>query len=161
MVTVTSEQNRDGLVLSAALKAVRRDRGMSTREVAAAMNMLHRTYQRFESGTTRFNLDHIHRFAKATSSDPHAFLVAVAIGSSRYARNTADNMLSTILIIGVQKLEEALGDRIANLDTRTLVSTVSAMFDTLVEQALKTDPTQDWLEQGQRDLSAKRPKPGR
>lgn len=134
---------------------------MSAREVAAAMNMLPRTYQRFEAGTTRFNLDHVHRFAKATSSDPYAFLISIAIASSRYARNTADNMLSTVLIVGVQKLEQALGDKITELDTRTLVAAISAMFDALAARALGGDPAKTWLDEGRKDLSAKRPKPGR
>lgn len=158
---LASEQNHDGKILSEALKAVRKERGMSAREVAAAMNMLPRTYQRFEAGTTRFNLDHVHRFAKATSSDPYAFLISVAIASSRYARNTADNMLSTVLIVGVQKLEQALGDKIRELDTRTLVAAISAMFDALAAQALGGDPAQTWLDEGRKNLSAKRPKPGR
>lgn len=158
---LAAEKNHDGRILSEALKAVRKDRGMSAHEVAAAMNMLPRTYQRFEAGTTRFNLDHIHRFAKATRSDPYALFVAIAIGSSRYALNTADNMLSTVLIVGIQKLDKKLGDRINELDTRTLVAAVSAMFDALAEQTLGGDPAKIWLDEGQKDLSAKRPKPGR
>ncbi|KAK0329819.1 hypothetical protein LTR94_035221, partial [Friedmanniomyces endolithicus] len=111
---------RDGELLSAALKLVRKARGMSSRQTADAMHMSIRTYQRFEAGETRLNLDHIHRFAKATASDPHAIVMSVMIGSPRFALNTADNMLSTILIVGVQKLELAVGDGIAELDTRGL-----------------------------------------
>lgn len=161
MNELAADENQDDRVLSRALRAVRKERGLSVREVAAGMNMLPRTYQRFEAGKTRFNLDHVHRFARATSSDPYAIYVALAIGSSRYARNTADNMLSTILIVGVQKLEEKLGDRLAELDTRTLVMAVSSMFDDLAEKILGADPAKAWLEEGQKDLTRRRPKPGR
>lgn len=157
----SSEPNHDGALLSAALKAVRKERNLSSKAVAAAMNISHRTYQRFEAGTARFNLDHVHRFARATSSDPYAILVSVAIASSRFAKNTADNMLSTILIVGVKKLEETLGDRIAELDTRTLVAAISEMFDGLAQEVLRPDSARAWLEEGRKDLSIKRPKPGR
>lgn len=155
------EQMRDSQLLSAAVKLVRRSRGLSTRQVAAAMHMSLRTYQRFEAGATRVNFDHIHRFARATSSDPYSLVMSVMIGSSRYARNTADNMLSTVLVVGVQNLEKALGDRIAQLDTRALVSGVAALFDGFAAQVLDVDPAEEWLSKGQDELAARRPKPGR
>ncbi|OYW26992.1 MAG: hypothetical protein B7Z51_09470, partial [Methyloversatilis sp. 12-65-5] len=43
----------------------------------------------FESGATRLNLDHIHRFAAATNSDPYALILSVVIGSSELARRCA------------------------------------------------------------------------
>ncbi len=156
-----SEPVRDGQLLSAALREVRKARGMSARQTAAAMHMSVRTYQRFEAGVTRLNLDHIHRFARATSSDPYAIIHAVMIGSPRYALSAADNMLSTILIIGVQKLEQTLGERVAELDTRSLVSAVSALFESLRDQVLGDDPQRDWLGAGLDDLAARRPRPGR
>lgn len=152
---------RDGELLSAALKLVRKARGMSSRQTADAMHMSIRTYQRFEAGETRLNLDHIHRFAKATASDPHAIVMSVMIGSPRFALNTADNMLSTILIVGVQKLELAVGDGIAELDTRGLVSAMTALIDALKEQLLSIEPAREWLDAGRVDLAARRPAPGR
>jgi len=160
-VSFPSEPVRDGQLLSAALREVRKARGMSARQTAAAMHMSVRTYQRFEAGVTRLNLDHIHRFARATSSDPYAIIHAVMIGSPRYALSAADNMLSTILIIGVQKLEQTLGERVAELDTRSLVSAVSALFESLRDQVLGDDPQRDWLGAGLDDLAARRPRPGR
>jgi len=160
-VSFPSEPVRDGQLLSAALREVRKARGMSARQTAAAMHMSVRTYQRFEAGVTRLNLDHVHRFARATSSDPYAIIHAVMIGSPRYALSAADNMLSTILIIGVQKLEQALGERVAELDTRSLVSAVSALFESLRDQVLGEDPQRDWLGAGLDDLAARRPRPGR
>lgn len=152
---------RDGELLSAALKLVRKARGMSSRQTADAMHMSIRTYQRFEAGETRLNLDHIHRFAKATASDPHAIVMSVMIGSPRFALNAADNMLSTILIVGVQQLELAVGDRIAELDTRGLVSAMTALVDALKEQLLSIEPAREWLDAGRVDLAARRPAPGR
>ena len=53
MSGVPPDLPRDGELLSAAVKAVRKHRGMTTAEVASAMNMALRTYERFESGATR------------------------------------------------------------------------------------------------------------
>lgn len=160
-VSVSSEPTRDGQLLSAAVKDLRKLRGLSAAETAAAMNMSLRTYQRFEAGSGRICLEHLYRFAAVTASDPYALLTSVAIGSSRYARNTADNLLSTILLIAIQKLEQSLGDRISELDTRTLVNAIAALIDDLIDHVLSPDPTKTWLETGRRDLNARRPKPGR
>jgi len=151
----------DGQLLSAAVKLVRKSRGLSSREVASGMNLSLRTYQRFEAGSTRLNLDHIHRFGRSTSSDPHALLMAVMIGSPRFARAAADNMLATVLIVAVQNLEEALGDRISELDPRTLVGPVAALFDGFAEGILARARTDEWLARGREDLEARRPRPGR
>lgn len=161
MAGVAAEQMRDGELLSAALKAVRKSRGLSSRQVADAMNMSVRTYQRFEAGATRLNLDHIHRFARATSSDPYGIIMAVMIGSPRFARATADNMLATILVVGVQTLEQSVGDRIAELDTRSLVGAVAGLFDGFADRIRSNDPAGDWLARGRDELAARRPRPGR
>ncbi len=120
-----------------------------------------RTYQRFEAGATRLNLDHIHRFARATSSDPYGIIMAVMIGSPRFARATADNMLATILVVGVQTLEQSVGDRIAELDTRSLVGAVAGLFDGFADRIRSNDPAGDWLARGRDELAARRPRPGR
>ena len=156
-----AETLHDGQLLSAAVKLVRKSRGMSSREVATGMNISLRTYQRFEAGANRLNLDHIHRFARATSSDPYAVLMAVMIGSPTFALSAADNMLATILIVGVQNLEKAVGSRIAELDTRSLVGAVAALFDSFSDQILARDPSAEWLTRGRQELVDRRPKPGR
>jgi len=151
----------DGTVFSTSVKQIRTARGLSTRQTATAMNMSLRSYQRFEAGTMRLNLDHIHRFARATSSDPYALVIGVMISSSHFARNTADNMLGTILVVGLQNLEQAAGDRISELDTRTLIRSVATMFEELAANALGRDPAGEWLKKGEAELLSKRPRPGR
>lgn len=151
----------DGALLSAAIKAVRRHRGLSVGQVAAAMNMPVRTYERFEAGATRFNLDHIHRFADAARCDPQAICLAVATGSPELARRCADNQLGTILTIGLQKFDERLGDRLMAIDARRLISAVVGMFDALADEQEEADPAREWLEAGVDGLRARRPRPGR
>ena len=161
MTASTSKPLRDGDVLSAALKAIRRLRGMTVAEAAKAMNMAVRTYERFEAGATRLNIDHIHRFAIATNSDPYAILLAVALGSPEMARRCADNKLATILTIALQKYDAAMGERIQRQETRTFIAAVSDMFDRLAKDGLEQDDAQIWLEDGNQVLKANRPRPGR
>lgn len=151
----------DGALLSAAIRAVRRLRGMSSSEVASAMNMPLRTYQRFEAGEARPNLDHIHRFARATRSDPHALAMAVSIGAPELAARAADNQLVTTITVGLQTYNRTQGDRIADLDLRTIVSAVTAMFDRLAEANAAQSEARAWIRSGQDALDKSRPKPGR
>jgi transcriptional regulator with XRE-family HTH domain len=151
----------DAAVLSQTLKAIRKFRGMTPKETARAMHMASRTYQRFEAGDTRVNLDYIHRFAAATRSDPQAILDAIAIGSPVYALRACDNQMSTILTVGVKNFNDRMGDRIQAYDSRTIAEAVIRMFEDLAGALGGDDPTSDWLEKGLDALNARRPKPGR
>ncbi|MGV9009949.1 helix-turn-helix domain-containing protein [Brevundimonas sp.] len=155
------DRMRDGNLLSEAVRGVRRFRGMTVTETAEAMHVSLRTYQRFEAGETRLNLDHLHRFAAATRSDPYALLVAVAIGAPAFAIHCADNKLGSVVTIALQKLDETLGARVAELDTRSLVSAVTVFTDRLTQQVLDPDPARTWFEEGQAHLKVRRPRPGR
>lgn len=158
---VPPASTHDGALLTAALRAIRRLRNMSSREVAAAMYMPLRTYQRFESGETRPNLDYIHRFARATRSDPHALVMAVSIGAPELAVHVADNQFVTILTVGLQTYNRMQGDRIADLDIRTIVGAVTAMFDRLGDANAAQSEARAWIRTGQDALAKARPKPGR
>ncbi len=156
-----SAARSDGAVLSQALKAIRTHRAMTPKQTASAMNMAPRTYQRFEAGDTRVNLDHIHRFAAATRSDPQAILHAVAIGSPAYALRACDNQMSTILTVGVKNFNDLMGDRLQAFDSRTLAEAVIRMFEDLAGALAADAPAAVWLEKGVDDLKARRPRPGR
>lgn len=155
-----SEQSSDAALISAAIKRVRLRRGFSTQQVAVRMNVTLRTYQRFEAGDMPFNLDLIHRFARATDSDPHAFWLGVVVGSSALALNSADNQFATILVSATHKFEARMGDRLARLSTRTIIDAVMAMYETLVREA-DTEAARQWLSDSERELAAVRPRPGR
>lgn len=153
---------RDGRLLSQAIKAIRRLKRLSAREVATRMNMGVRTYQHFEAGRNKPNLEYIHRFCEVTDSDAFALLGALMIGSPHFARRTAENKLMTILMIGLKDYDEAMGDRILDQDTRTLIIAVEAMFASLRQDADEREQSnQQWLSDGQNSLKTRRPKPGR
>jgi transcriptional regulator with XRE-family HTH domain len=151
----------DTAMLSAALRGVRAYRRMSARAVAEAMNLPPRTYHRFEAGETRPNLDYIHRFARATQSDAHAILTAVAIGDPSFAWRSADHQLSTVIAVALQAFNAAHGDRIASLDRHSIITAVTGLFDALTDSLDQATLAEDWLQAGAQALKAARPKPGR
>lgn len=153
---------RDSRLLSAAMKAIRKLKGLSAKEVAGRMNMGLRTYQHFEAGRNKPNLEYINRFCEVTQIDLFALLGALMIGSPAFARRVADNKLMTILMVALKDYDEALGDKIADQDPLTFIIAVEAMFAGLIESAARPQAeTQKWIENGERELKRKRPKPGR
>lgn len=151
----------DRVRLSAALRLIRTRRGLSVAETGQAMNMSLRTYQRFEAGRTRINIEHIHRFAKATASDPYAILMAIAIASPDHAWRVADLQFGAVFMISLQRFDQTYGDRIRDLDVHTVVAVVTAFFDQLGAAVEAATEARQWLENGADALSAGRPKPGR
>lgn len=144
------------------LKGVRRLRGFTSQDVADRLNMPLRTYEHFEAGNGRLNLDYLHRFAAVTDSDPYGLLHAIAIGSPEFAVRTADNKFMTTFTIFLQAYDRKMGDRIRDLDARSLIAAFSEMFDALAEIGeQRAEEAATFLEEGQEDLSSGRPKPGR
>ena len=160
-MSVTREPRDDGDLRSAALKAIRKLRGLSTQEVALAMHMPLRTYEHFEAGQGRLNLDYVHRFCGVTDSDPYALLFAISIGSPDFATRAADNKFATIFTIMLQAFDEKVGDGIRDLDARTLIAIFGEMFDGLSAAAERQAAASAFLQEGRQDLASKRPKPGR
>lgn len=156
-----SDTVSDGAMLSSALKAVRRLRNLTAPETAARMHMTLRTYERFESGETRLNVDYVHRFARATDSDANGILLAVVLGAPGFAVHCADNQLATVLTSGLHNLVRTLGADVEFLTARDVVETTGAMFDELIRQAGETRQIKAAIAAGQADLDATRPRPGR
>jgi transcriptional regulator with XRE-family HTH domain len=152
----------DGRLRSAAVKAVRRLRGLSAQDAAAALNLPLRTYEHFEAGHGRLNLDYLHRFSEATDSDFYGLLHAIAIGSPEFAVRTADNKFMTAFTIFLQAYDRQMGDRIRDLDARALIAAFGEMFEALAEIGeRRADEAASFLREGRDDLTARRPKPGR
>ena len=134
-------------VLSSSLRLIRTHRRMRTIDVAQGMNMALRSYEHFESGAGRINIERIHRFAEVTDSDPHGILAALAIGSPAFALRCADNKLATIMAVVLQEFNEEAGDAIIDLDARTLINTFTKTLKDLAVQSVHRDAEADaWLE---------------
>ena len=121
--------------LSQAVRLVRRARRLKVRELAALMAMKVRSYEYFESGRARPNLERIHHLAEVSQSDPHAFLAAMAMGSPRFALRAADNRLMTAFLIRLEEFDQEVGDAVALLETGAYVTAFGAAFDALTEEA--------------------------
>ena len=135
-------------VLSAAIRLVRTHRRMKTAEIAQAMGMALRSYEYFEAGGGRVNLERIHRFAEVTDSDPYAILAALALGSPEFALRTADNKLMTVLMVALQEFDEEVGDVLAELDARTIINTFTKALKDLALQSVRRDSAANaWLQQ--------------
>lgn len=139
-----------GQRLAAALRPIRRSRGLSTARMAALMGMDRRNYANFEAGKGRLNLERILRFAEVTDSDPWAILAGVLMGSPRLARGAADNKLVTVFLILLAEFEGQLGETIRTLDTAEAVSAFREAFRTLEASATakRERLPADWLRKG-------------
>jgi transcriptional regulator with XRE-family HTH domain len=135
MGTPTRDVPSRGTCLSRALKAIRRRRGLRPAEVAQAMGMPLRSYEYFESGRGRLNIERIHQVADVLDADPYALLVAMEIGSAAFAVRCADNKTMTILVMALQDFDAGAGDDITRLEAHALITAFTGLFDDLTRQA--------------------------
>lgn len=143
MSSIDPESRKRSQQLSLALRAVRRTRQMSSREIAAAMGIPLRSYLHFEAGGGRPNIDLVLKFAQATDSDPYAILGGALIGAPELAGYCARNKMMVALAIGLQEFCAELGPDIERLETSTLVMAFSELFTGLASQAR---PQEDWAQ---------------
>lgn len=144
----SAERQSQSETLSTALRLIRRHRRLRAADVAKAMNMALRSYEHFEAGGGRLNIERIHRFAEVTDSDPHAIVAALALGSPAFALRCADNKLATILAVALQEFDEGAGDAIAELESLTIINTFTKALRELAAQSVRRDSAADaWLEE--------------
>ncbi|QBQ47309.1 helix-turn-helix domain-containing protein [Brevundimonas naejangsanensis] len=153
-------QSSDSQVLAASIRGLRLLRGLSSRETATGMNLSLRTYQDFEAGRGRLNLDYVSRFCRVVDADPDAIIGAIMIGSPRFAINCADNKLMRMVMIGVNQLDRRLGDRVTALEARSIMAAVDTAVRELVDRAIAEDAAR-WLNEGNEEIARARPRPGR
>jgi len=125
---VQNEAQR-GATLSQVLKLLRRRRGFRTAEVARAMGVGVRTYQRFEAGELGLDFDKIFRFADAVRADPWAIVFAAEFGSVNFALYCADNQAASLLLAMLRRFDRQAGKDIAALDPRSLALIYAKGFD--------------------------------
>jgi transcriptional regulator with XRE-family HTH domain len=154
----TKQERADIELLSAALKAIRKERRMRSSEVARAMGMPLRSYEHLESGRGRFTFDRLMRFAEVTNSDPLAIVAVLALKSPDFALRCADNKLMTILMIAMSELNEDLGDDIAFLEPGILIGAFTRVVKDLTAHIEKRDLfAETWLEERSSRVQGARP----
>src|SRR4051812_33403067 len=114
--------------LSQALKALRRQRGVSTADLAAALGIAKRTYQHFESGRTQINVERVYDIARILNADAHGLLMAVELGSPKFAVRSSDNKLMTIIVMELRDFDRDAADLIFQLDARYLSTAFARLF---------------------------------
>lgn len=135
MAAPSTEHPSRGARLCQALKALRRRRGLKPDQMAGALHIAPRSYGYIESGRSRMPLERIHQAAEILGADAYALLLAIDMGSPEFAIRCADNKLVTILVMALEAFDRKVGDDIALLDPRTVMSAFSEALDNLATQA--------------------------
>jgi transcriptional regulator with XRE-family HTH domain len=153
-----AENLSDARLIGLAARAVRRARNMTAHQVATAMNLPLRTYEYFEAGAGRVNLDYVHRFAGVTNCDPWSLVLGPPLGSTEFARQTADSKLMLIFLIALSEFVRTMGDRLLTLDPRALIEAFTETFHKLEEEhRAMSEETASWLDAGRHRLAGKPP----
>jgi transcriptional regulator with XRE-family HTH domain len=135
-----------GATLSRVLKALRRLRGMRPIDVANAMKMKPRSYEYFESGKARLNVDRVHQVARVLNADPYAILAAIDIGSPAFALRTAENKFGTLWLMALLEFDATAQDDVARLAPSVLIAGFTKMFDEFLRLARERDASaEDWM----------------
>lgn len=135
MVAPPDDPAAKGPLLARILRSLRRLRRRRLVDVAAELGIRQRTYEHFESGRGPLNVERVHRFAELLDVDPYGILAALEIGSSEFARRTADNKFMTAFHLQLQAFDQRVGDKLALLDAYSLLDAFEAMFADLEARA--------------------------
>jgi transcriptional regulator with XRE-family HTH domain len=153
-VLKTSQERKHAQLLAAAIRDVRLYRRMRPSEVARAMGLPLRTYERFEAGKGPITFDRLERFAAATNSDAFALLAVLPLGVPEFARRCADNKLMTIVMMSVEEMAETLGEDVCLLEAKTLINAYTRASHDLREHLEKRDVfAERWLEQRSKKIA--------
>ena len=150
----------DAQAAGAFARTVRRFRGLTAQQVADGIGIPLRTYEYFESGKGRVNLDYIRRFAAFTDSDPFALLVGLGMSRPDLVRRCSDNKLMLVFMITLGEFDLIMGDRIHTLDSATLIEAFTETFRKLeAESREREEAARSWLEAGRESLDGKGDRP--
>lgn len=151
----TPDRPTDAQRVGAAARAIRRYRGLTAQQTADGIGIPLRTYEYFESGKGRVNLDYVRRFAAVTDSDPFAMLVGLGMARPDFVRRCSDNKLMLVFMIALGEFDKAMGDRMQALDPRMLFEAFTDTFQKLeAESRARDDATRTWLENGRDRLAS-------
>ncbi|QJU60276.1 helix-turn-helix transcriptional regulator [Sphingomonas sp. AP4-R1] len=135
-------------ILSKALRAIRRKRGMTAAQVADAMGMAVRTYEDFEGGRGSLTHDRIFAFADATDSDPFALILSPIFKSPAIGIDCADTKFLTIMMMHFEEFMEEQGGDVAYLEPPLIIGGFERVFkDLAATLSNRVTFLQNWLEQ--------------
>lgn len=138
---------RQARLLSQILKAIRLDRRLKAADVARAMAIGLRTYEDFEAGRGRLDLEKVRLFGLATDSDAVAITLGLLFGSREIALRALENKAPTILWVALREFEADVGDQMAIIPGSYFLESLRLAFGRLREYLQKRDSSAErWLE---------------
>jgi transcriptional regulator with XRE-family HTH domain len=133
-------------VLAQAIKSVRLLRGRSTADLAKALGLSLRTYERWESGDAHLSFASVIRFAEVTDSDPIALVIAMIIRDPDFAVDAADNKLALMVVMTLADLHGVAGDKLRHLTKTEIRKHLQVVLQALGTSALQTsESADDWI----------------
>jgi transcriptional regulator with XRE-family HTH domain len=120
--------------LTAVVRAVRVHRGLTSKQVAARMDMKLRTYQHFEAGGGRFSFPKLRRFAQASGSDFNGLVVAILVRDTNLATCGGDNRLVSVTLFSLKALSVRLGESLSVIEPRHAISVLDQAFGRMEDQ---------------------------
>lgn len=127
-MSFTTDMSNSGEILSRALRAIRRKRGLKTSEVASRMDMPQRSYELFEAGGGRITFERLMAFAEATDCDPFALMLVGPFGSADIAIHCADTKLVMIMAMTLQEFAEDRGADLNFLEPPNIIAASQRLF---------------------------------
>lgn len=143
-------------VIKLSVGSLRRYRGMTRQQVADAMGVGIRTYDRFENGEGGFDFKRCVVFCQAIrGADPYALFFGVLAKDTHLALAAADNKIMLAIISLTLNLSRRLREDVGLLKAQPIVSAATTMIDGLYAKARERDVfAADWLEEHERRLRA-------
>ena len=115
-------------ILTDSMRAIRKRRDISAREVAALMGMPLRTYQQFEAGRGPLTHERIFAFADAANCDPFALILGVILERPNLALECADTKFCTIMMITLENFIDERESDIIYLDPPNIAGGFERLF---------------------------------
>lgn len=126
---VSSIQFNEGRqILATVIREIRRLRNLRANVVAERMDMPLRSYELFEAGGGRFDMQRLFAFAEATDSDPFAIILSVPFQSPEFAVACADTKMALIMMMHLQGFHEDRGVDIAYLEPPNIIGGFERVF---------------------------------
>jgi transcriptional regulator with XRE-family HTH domain len=140
------DQSEPNELLAKTLKGVRRHRRMTRAQIATAMGIAIRSYDHWEAGYGRLNVERLHEFATITNTDRFALMASLTIESPDFAVLTADSKPLMIFMTALRTFSAAVGDDLQRLPARSFINAFTQVFQDLQDEARQRDTFADeWL----------------
>lgn len=128
----TSDARR---VLGPVLRRLRRRRGMTAADMAEALDVDIRTYERLAAGRTQLDLPRIRALADALNADPLGLAAALLTGRPGAALAAADAKPLLILALALDRLSTRQVELLAGVPATAVVAACDRLVSELVAPA--------------------------